>query len=161
MLWKELFGVTKSLISPRRLCCRREQDKAQAVTENEELRKKNKQLMQECEEVSENRLQLVGMLTPPFRFRPSNHRGRSGDGGGGILVAEELRPLERRGGSRYCFATFLASWRIFFSLTSMWSEFVCPANQHPDSTVKKKPTNLCAPRVCQSWYHKILLFLLE
>ena len=98
-----------SLISPRRLCCRREQDKAQAVTENEELRKKNKQLMQECEEVSENRLQLVGMLTPPFRFRPSNHRGRSGDGGGGILVAEELRPLERRGGSRYCFATFLAS----------------------------------------------------
>ena len=109
MLWKELFGVTKSLISPRRLCCRREQDKAQAVTENEELRKKNKQLMQECEEVSENRLQLIGMLTPPpFRFRPSNHRGRSG-GGRGILVAEELRPLEGRGGGRYCFATFLAS----------------------------------------------------
>ena len=86
MLWKELFGVTKSLISPRRLCCRREQDKAQAVTENEELRKKNKQLMQECEEVSENRLQLVGMLTPPFRFRPSNHRGRSGGGGGFWLL---------------------------------------------------------------------------
>ena len=27
-----------------------------------------------------------------------------------------------------------------------WLEFVCPANQQPKSTIKKKPTCLCAPR---------------
>ena len=45
------------------LIARREQEKTQATTENDELRKKCKQLMKECEETAENRLQLVGMAT--------------------------------------------------------------------------------------------------
>ena len=32
-------------------------------------------------------------------------------------------------------------------MLTTWSQFVCPANQHPKSTAKKKkPTNLCVPR---------------
>ena len=34
---------------------------------------------------------------------------------------------------------------LFSNSASTWSELACPANQHPKSTIKKKPTNLCAP----------------
>jgi hypothetical protein len=39
---------------------RHEQEKAHASSENEELRRRMKQLETECEEMSENRLHLVG-----------------------------------------------------------------------------------------------------
>ena len=34
--------------------------------------------------------------------------------------------------------------RNWVSSFTTWSEFPCSANQHPESAIKKKPTNLCA-----------------